>query len=159
MPRLMSVALTEQAVRERRKTVTRRLGWRVAEAGMELDLCRKVMGRQAGEPLVRIARVRVVSTRWEPLSAVTDADVYREGFTDADLRTAPWGGRYVSDHLNTPRLWFLMFFTHHMTVHPDALVTRIEWEYLDLGPCGQCGYGFDQHGATPTNLVAHQWTA
>jgi hypothetical protein len=27
MSRLMSVALTEDAVRERRKTVTRRLGW------------------------------------------------------------------------------------------------------------------------------------
>jgi len=27
MPRLMSVALTTQGVRERRKTVTRRLGW------------------------------------------------------------------------------------------------------------------------------------
>jgi hypothetical protein len=27
MPRLMSVALTEAAVRDRRKTVTRRLGW------------------------------------------------------------------------------------------------------------------------------------
>ena len=31
MARLMSVALTEDAVRERRKTVTRRIGWRAAE--------------------------------------------------------------------------------------------------------------------------------
>jgi hypothetical protein len=23
-----------------------------------------------------------------------------------------------------------MFFTHHMTVHQDTVVTRIEWEYL-----------------------------
>jgi len=43
MPRLMSVALTEQAVRERRKTVTRRLGWQFLKPGDRLTLCRKVM--------------------------------------------------------------------------------------------------------------------
>ena len=41
--RLMSVSLTEQQVRERRKTVTRRLGWKDLRAGERLMLCRKVM--------------------------------------------------------------------------------------------------------------------
>ena len=52
MPRLMSVSLTEQAVVERRKTVTRRLGWwedrngrRLLKPGDRLTLCRKVRGR------------------------------------------------------------------------------------------------------------------
>lgn len=49
----MSVSLTEDAVRDRRKTVTRRLGWKFLEAGDRLTLCRKVMGRRKGEPLVR----------------------------------------------------------------------------------------------------------
>ncbi len=63
----MSVALTETAVRERRKTVTRRLGWAFLKPGDKLTLARKVMGRRRKdgtvEPLVRIAEVEVVSVR------------------------------------------------------------------------------------------------
>jgi len=67
MSRLMSVAFTEEAVRARRKTVTRRLGWRFAKPGDTVTLCRKVMGRKPGEPLERIAEVESVSVRREPL--------------------------------------------------------------------------------------------
>lgn len=132
MPRLMSVALTEDAVRARRKTETRRLGWLNLPAGVELDLCRKVMGRRKDDPLVRIARVRVVEVHREPLHAITDEQVYAEGFTDDDLVAAPWGGSapYRCDELNTPRQWFLLFFAHHMKANPDTLVTRIVWRYL-----------------------------
>src|SRR3954449_12954490 len=55
--RLLSVALTTQAVRERRKTVTRRLGWLFLKPGTRLTLCEKVQGRRPGEPLVRICDV------------------------------------------------------------------------------------------------------
>jgi hypothetical protein len=51
MPRLMAVSLTEDQVRDRTKTVTRRAGWRMLRAGDRLTLCRKVMGRRHGEPL------------------------------------------------------------------------------------------------------------
>lgn len=48
MSRLMSVSLTEQAVRDRTKTVTRRLGWRFLKPGDTLTLCRKdLAGRVA----------------------------------------------------------------------------------------------------------------
>lgn len=57
----MSVSITEQAVRERRKTVTRRVGWwtdkhgrRLVREGDRLTLCRRVMGRTAGEPVIRL---------------------------------------------------------------------------------------------------------
>lgn len=132
MPRLMSVALTEDAVRAGRKTVTRRLGWSMLRPGDELDLCRKVMGRRKGDPLVRVARVRVLSARREPLDAITDEDVLREGFTPEDFATSPFTrtGRYSTDPPNTPALWFVLFFGRHMKCDPDALVTRIEWEYL-----------------------------
>jgi hypothetical protein len=76
----MSVALTEDAVRARRKTVTRRLGWRMLKPGDRLTLCRKVMGRRDGEPLVRICEVEVVDVRREQLWNITDEDVEREGF-------------------------------------------------------------------------------
>lgn len=120
MSRLISVALTEQAVVERRKTVTRRLGWwedkngrRIIKAGDRLTLCRKVMGRKAGEPLVRLAEVEVVDVRREPLDAIDHADVRREGFT-------AW---LPND--------FVEFFTREMKCPADTEVTRIEWRYLD----------------------------
>ena len=112
MARLMSVALTEGAVRRRQKTVTRRMGWRFLKPGDELQLCRKVMGRKPDEPLVRIALVRVVSVRREQLSAISKVDVMREGFVE-------W----------TPEQ-FVRFFCSNMKCEPSDEVTRIEWEYL-----------------------------
>ena len=108
----MSVSFTEDQVRARTKTVTRRLGWQFLKPGDRLTLCRKVMGRKPGEPLVRLAEVRVVSVRRERLDAITDDDTVREGFPD-----------WTPSH-------FVLFFMRHMRCASDALVTRIEWEYL-----------------------------
>lgn len=113
--RLMSVALTEDEVRARTKTVTRRLGWVFLKAGDRLTLCRKVMGRKPGEPLVRIAEVEVVDVRRERLDAVTDDDATREGFP-----------HYTADD-------FVQFFCARMNCTPETWVTRIEWRYLDGG--------------------------
>lgn len=116
----MSVALTEDAVRARRKTVTRRLGWwedkngrRILKPGDRLTLCRKVMGRKPGEPLVRICDVEVVSVTREPLDAITDDEVTKEGFYPLSA------------------LWFVDFFIAEMRCDPGTVVTRIEWCYLD----------------------------
>lgn len=117
MPRLMSVALTEQAVSERRKTVTRRLGWLHAKPGMRLTLCRQVMGRKRSDgtvaPLVRLAEVEIISVRREYLGQITDEDVAREGFPDWDA------------------VGFVDFFCEAMHCFPTVEVTRIEWRYLD----------------------------
>ncbi len=127
MSRLISVALTEDAVRDRRKTVTRRLGWKFVQPGDRLTLCRKVMGRRRAdgivEPLVRIAEVEVVSVRREPLDAITQGDVELEGFRSASP------------------LWFVDFFCEHMRCTPKTLVTRIEWRYLDADVSGGGGNG------------------
>ncbi len=116
MPRLISVALTEAAVADRSKTVTRRIGWRHVAVGDRLTLCRKVMGRrrQDGfvEPLVRLAEVQVVDVRREPLNAITATDVALEGFPD-------W----------TPSE-FVAFFCKSMRCEQWTEVTRIEWRYL-----------------------------
>src|SRR5690606_16125326 len=90
MSRLMSVAHTEQAVRDRTKTVTRRVGWRFLKAGDTLTLCRKVMGRKPGEPLEPICDVEVVDVRREPLTAMLDEDVAREGIGPFDERFDEW---------------------------------------------------------------------
>lgn len=96
MPRLISVALTEAAVVDRSKTVTRRLGWRTLKAGDRLTLCRKVMGRRRRdgtvEPLVRLAEVVVVAAFREHLDSILPSDVVAEGFPG-----------------QTPE-WFVMFF-------------------------------------------------
>lgn len=114
MPRLMSVSLTENQVRDRSKTVTRHLGWTLLRPGDRLTLCRKVMGRRRGEPLVRIVDVEVVSTRREPLAAITADDVTVEGFPQMS----------TSD--------FVEFFcASHRGCRPATEVTRIEWRYLD----------------------------
>lgn len=118
----MSVALTEEAVRDRSKTVTRRLGWTFLKPGDRLTLCRKVQGRRRQtdltiEPLVRLAEVEVVSVRRERLTAITPEDVVREGFPD-------W-----------TTVNFRVFFAQAMKVPSDAEVTRIEWRYVDGQPC------------------------
>jgi hypothetical protein len=113
MPRLMSVAFTEQAVRDRRKTVTRRKGWAHLRPGERLTLCRKVMGRKKGEPLVRIVDVEVVSVRREPLSSITADEVAREGFPGM-----------------SPGEFIRRFFIEPQGIQPADPVTRIEWAYV-----------------------------
>lgn len=113
MPRLMSVALTEAAVRARTKTVTRRAGWLFLRAGDRLTLCAKVMGRKADEPLVRIVDVEVIDIRREALELITDDDVAREGFP----------GMSREDFIRR-------FFVEAQGIQPHEVVTRIEWRYL-----------------------------
>ena len=116
MPRLMSVSLTEPAVVSRTKTVTRRMGWLNLKAGDRLTLCRKVMGRKKGEPLVRLVDVEVVSVYRQQLDTITRADVAAEGFPD-------W----------TPKRFIKFFCDSHKGCLPRSTVTRIEWRYLDGG--------------------------
>lgn len=113
MPRLMAVSLTEPQVRDRSKTVTRRVGWRMLRRGDQLTLCRKVMGRR-GEPLERIAAVEVTAVRRERLDAITAADVTAEGFPQM-----------------TPAEFVSFFCATHRGCSPGTEVTRIEWRYLD----------------------------
>lgn len=119
--KLMSVAYTADAVIERRKHVTRRLGWwedrngrRLLHQGDQLTLCRKVMGRKPGEPIEKLARVRVTSVTREPLDAITATDVIAEA---VDGITTVAG--------------FIAFYVATFRVAPHGLVTRIEWRYLD----------------------------
>ena len=128
----MSVALTEQAVVERRKTVTRRLGWLFAKPGDQITLCRKVMGRKPGEPLVRLAEVELVSVRREPLFAMTDDDVAREAvpLLDAYGRDR-FDEVYLDTGLPTASAW-VSWFAWEMDIFPEDDITRLEWRYLEL---------------------------
>lgn len=133
----MSVSHTTQAVIERRKTVTRRLGWTFLKPGDRLTLCRKVMGRKPGEPLERLADVEVVSVRREPLFNITEADIECECVPirdeNGDERFAemwfPDGGRYPDDWHPTRTAW-ATWFARTMGCSLLDNVTRIEWRYL-----------------------------
>lgn len=133
MSRLMSVAFTEDAVVARTKTVTRRKGWwenkngdRLLLPGNTLTLCRKVMGRKPGEPLVRLAEVEVIRVDRGPLcgvagpyirnqdGSVTYPEMALEGFPDMD-----------------PYTFMRRYFHDAQGIGPMDHVTRIEWRYLD----------------------------
>lgn len=122
MSRLMSVAMTADAVIERRKTVTRRKGWVFLKPGDTLTLCRKVQGRKPGEPLERLAEVEVVSVSRESLAALGmdltygQHEVEREGFPGMD----------PVDFVNR-------FFVEAQGIYGEEYVTRIEWRYIEDG--------------------------
>lgn len=132
MSRLMSVAYTEQAVLERRKTVTRRLGWwedkhgrRLVKPGDTVTLCRKVMGRKHGEPLVRLVDVELLDIRRERLDALTDPLLYLHpeyGRVEMELEGFPE---------MDPTEFVERFFVAAQSTSPRAMVTRIQWHYLD----------------------------
>src|SRR5262245_34341536 len=116
----MAFSFTSPQILDRSKTVTRRIGWRFLRPGDLVEAVEKARGLKKGEPVRRLAVLRVRSARVEPL---------------ARLRADP---RYAEDEL--PRegypCWtldeFLDFFcrTNRLT-SANADVTRIEFEYVD----------------------------
>lgn len=113
MPRLMSFALTREQILDRSKTVTRRLGWEFLKPGDRLTACTKVMGRRKGEPLERLAELRVVSVWREQLDLIDALEVALEGFPGA-----------------TPEE-FVRMFCNAMGCAAHEEVTRISFEYVD----------------------------
>ena len=136
MARLMSVAMTTDAVIERRKTVTRRKGWwtdkngrQLIAVGDRLTLCRKVQGRKPGEPLERIVDVEIVSVTREPLTYLGKCacwDDHEVGITYSELEVAKEGFPYMD-----PDEFVQRFFVDAQGMARDAVITRLEWRYLD----------------------------
>jgi hypothetical protein len=124
MSRLMSVAFTEQAVRDRTKTVTRRKGWLFAKPGDRITLCRKVMGRKPGEPLERIVDVQIVHVQRHPLCDLLTADP-QEARDEVTLEGFPG---------MEPDEFVQRYFLDAQGMGLCDEVTRIEWRYLDGDP-------------------------
>ena len=121
MSRLMSVAFTEQAVRDRTKTVTRRKGWTFLKPGDRLTLCRKVMGRKPGEALERIVDVEVIHVQRHSLSDLLTCDP-QEAREEMALEGFPGV---------VPYEFVRRFFVVAQGMDVGDFVTRIEWRYLD----------------------------
>lgn len=130
MPRLMSVAMTVDAVIERRKTVTRRKGWLMLKPGDRLTLCRKVMGRKSGEPLDRLAEVEVVSVRRESLYRMEERD-YAGSYPPRPTEYAQTEVAAEGFPALDPAEFIRRFFVDAQGMSITDEVTRIEWRYLD----------------------------
>lgn len=120
MPRNMSFSMTTEAVRNRTKTVTRRLGWGNLKPGDLLWAVEQGMGLKKGEKVKRLGLIRVVSVMQEDIYDVMDYgqdEMVREGFPSL-----------------TPGGFWEMFLRangwlrSHTLLHP---VNRIEFEYVD----------------------------
>lgn len=111
--RNMSFALTTQQVRDRQKTVTRRLGWKTLQPGTLLQPIVKGMGLGKGGKVEKIGGpIRVLSVTRERLFWMAAGDCALEGFPDL-----------------TPALFVPMFVDHNKCGVGD-FVTRIEFEYV-----------------------------
>jgi hypothetical protein len=108
----MSFAMTPDAIRDRSKTVTRRLGWTFLTVGDRLQAVDR--SPRAGD-FERLAVLEVVDICLEPLAAVLDEPngCAREGLPDL-----------------TP-VEFARRFTSSMHCSLDTIVTRIEFRYVE----------------------------
>ena len=123
----MSFALTTPQIISRKKTVTRRLGWKNLRPGTLLLAVQQARGLKVGEIYRPLAVIRVERVSTQALNIIGDQDVMREGF--------PW----LSD------VEFIRHFCAAMGCAPHAQVTRIEFSYLPggrffyPGVCRKCG--------------------
>jgi len=113
MPRNMSFMLTTAQVRERTKTVTRRLGWKFLKPGDVLNACEKCQGLKKGEKVEKICQIKVLNVKREKLRNITNAEVILEGFKEWDRRG------------------FICMFCAANSCSWNEMITRIEFEYLD----------------------------
>ncbi len=113
MPRNMSFSMTTNQFRNRSKTVTRRFGWWFLKPGDVICGVEQSRGLKKGEKINRLGLIRIVSTRAEPLNAITAAELVLEGLPD------------TSPHAFVDRL------SARCRVPPQEPVNRIAFEYLD----------------------------
>ena len=94
------------------KTVTRRRGWWFLRPGDVVCAIEKGMGLKRGEKIKRIGTIQILSTRAEPLCAITPEDCVLEGFPEMQP------------------IDFILFFAGEMGGPEDQEVNRIEFRWL-----------------------------
>ena len=112
MPRNMSFMLTTEQIRNKTKTVTRRLGWKSLKPGTILNACVKCQGLKKGEKIEKICQIRGVDVKRIYLWDITDTEVKKEGFPQMNVHD------------------FVRMFKKEMKCPSTQEVTRIEFEYL-----------------------------
>lgn len=110
--RRMSFMLTEPQLLDGTKDVTRRDGWENAVPGEQLMAIDKSDRVRSTEAVRELAVIEVVSVRRERLGLITDKEVVREGFPQ-------WR-----------RGDFLRFMLRTLRLHPQRMITRIEFRIV-----------------------------
>lgn len=122
MPRNMSFSITTEQMRNRTKTVTRRLGWSFLKPGDVVNAVEKAMGLKPGEKIKRICQIRILDVRREQLADMLDGVDY--GFQETTLEGFPEG---------TDKHWpsvFVDMFCRAMKCKPETEVNRIAFEFV-----------------------------
>jgi hypothetical protein len=108
----MSFFYTTEQIRNRTKTVTRRVGWKDLVPGDRIKAVVKCQGLKRGEKTEPLAEIEIISIRSEPLYAITAEDCAAEGFPEMGPDD------------------FVAMFCDHMMHRPDWPVNRIEFRYV-----------------------------
>ena len=117
----MSFSLTTPLIVNRRKTVTRRTGWRFLKPGDQVQAVEKARGLKAGD-MNRLAVLRIVDVRREPLRRMIDDPAYGE----SEIVLEGFEGH---PQLAAPERWVEYFAsTHDCTI--DDEITRIAFAYV-----------------------------
>jgi hypothetical protein len=123
MPRNISFRHTADQIRDRTKTVTRRLRWHHAKPGEILNACVQLQGLKKGDKVEKICQIRIVSVRRERLD---DLLISKDNI-------APTVGRREVDKEGFPNLPiedFVRMFCRINLCCRAQFVTRIEFEYI-----------------------------
>jgi hypothetical protein len=122
--RNISFTLTKSQIRDRSKTVTRRVGWWNLKAGDIVRGVEKGMGLKLGEKVQPLATIRIVNVRSERLKVMTvDVDY---GFIECIKE-----GFGTHPTLQLPSEFVQFFCSSHRGCTPDTVVNRIEFEYIE----------------------------
>lgn len=117
--RNMSFMLTTEQMRQRAKTVTRRMGWLNLKIGDRVQAVEKCQGLKAGEKIRPICVIEIMSVRREVLRKMLNDPAYGR----IEIRLEGFGDK-------TPEWFVAMFCRSHGRRTPDAFVTRIEFRYV-----------------------------
>jgi len=113
MPRNMSFAMTTEQFIDRTKTVTRRFGWWFLMPEDIVCGVERAMGLKKGEKIRRLGLIQIISTRAEPLNAITQEDCAREGFP------------------NFTPAYFIEMLQDNYKCEPDKICNRIEFKHIE----------------------------
>lgn len=127
MPRYISFMLTQDQIRARTKTVTRRLGWKQLKPGTLLMGAEKCQGLGKGSKIKSLGLIRVTDVRRERLGLILRNHAY--GSQECILEGFP-----PPHDLSWPSEFVAFFIRSHRGCTEVSQVTRIEFEYVDAGP-------------------------
>lgn len=118
--------MTTEAVRNREKTVTRRLGWEDLKPGDLFVPVRQAMGLRKGQKhAVLWPLCRCVATRRERLDALLDRTVYSEEEAELEMTREGFPGMDPAE--------FVRMFAQANRCLEATLANRIEFEYVEGG--------------------------